>query len=994
MKFKILILSSLFINLLQAQVVTSIPAYATVNDSVVILFNAAEGNKGMMGYSGTDVYAHTGVITDQSTSPSDWKHVIAAWNVNLPKAKLEKVGTDLWQLTIGDVRSYYGIPLSEKVLKLAFVFRNSNGSVTGRDIGGADIFLNLYEPGITTVVINPAIDLQYSDPLRTPAFVSIGDTLPIKISSAQIGTSLDSLFLYADNILLISGQTDTLNYDFIATDFPTGPHLASAVARDTSGLADTVQFYIIVNPQPESITRPPGVCDGINYIDESTVILSLFAPYKKYVYVLGDFNNWEVSTDYFMARDEVNADSVHWWITLSGLTPGVEYAFQYLVDGELRIADPYTEKILDPWNDTYISPSTYPNLRSYPAGKTGEIVSVLETGQPAFNWIYSTDYQRPPQRDLVIYELLLRDFLAAHDFKTLQDTLNYLDSLGINAIELMPVNEFEGNSSWGYNPSFYFAVDKYYGPAGDLKRFVDECHRRGIAVILDMVLNHSFGQSPLVRLYTDDNGYPSTQNPWYYPDYNPNFAGYQARHPYGVGYDFNHNAIATQNFVDRVNSFWLKKYKIDGFRYDLTKGFTSKVTYQYSYISNGTIIDVYNEAEASNYDADRVSILKRMADKIWGIDSTAYIILEHFAINSEETELANYGMMLWGNLNYNYNEATMGYHQDNNVYGKSDFSWGYYKARGWSKPGLVTYMESHDEERLMYKNITYGNSSGNYDIKNLETALNRIKMAAAFFFTLPGPRMIWKHGELGYDYSIDYNGRLAEKPIRWDYYQDPLRQKLYKTFKALLKLRNENNIFRSSSTIVDQQLLYETKKIRLSLPGMSAVIVGNFDVTPRSIDPNFYHGGKWYDYFSGDSMLVSDNNAPLNLLAGEFHIFTDKKLATPEADILDAVEQPAINTGMNFTLQQNYPNPFNPSTTITFHLPVMARVTLKIFDLLGREVVTLINGENITGTFTVQWDGRNQRGQQLSSGVYIYTIRARAEQKLLFKQSRKMIFLK
>ena len=100
--------------------------------------------------------------------------------------------------------------------------------------------------------------------------------------------------------------------------------------------------------------------------------------------------------------------------------------------------------------------------------------------------------------------MLLRDFLAAHDWNTLTDTLDYFTELGINAIELMPVSEFEGNESWGYNPSFYFAADKYYGPASDLKVFIDSCHGQGIAVILDMVLNHSYGQSPLVQLYFDE----------------------------------------------------------------------------------------------------------------------------------------------------------------------------------------------------------------------------------------------------------------------------------------------------------------------------------------------------------------------------------------------------------------------------------------------------------------------------------------------------------
>jgi pullulanase/glycogen debranching enzyme len=194
----------------------------------------------------------------------------------------------------------------------------------------------------------------------------------------------------------------------------------------------------------------------------------------------------------------------------------MEYAFQYLVDGEIRIADPYTDKILDPWNDNNIPSSTYPNLKDYPTNKTNHAVSVFQTDQSEFQWQNDDDFVQPEQKDLVIYELLIRDFIQNHDYQTLIDTLDYLEDLGINAIELMPINEFEGNSSWGYNPSFYFAPDKYYGTKNDLKSFIDECHRRGIAVIQDMVLNHSYRQSPFVRLYWDSiNNRPAINNPWY-----------------------------------------------------------------------------------------------------------------------------------------------------------------------------------------------------------------------------------------------------------------------------------------------------------------------------------------------------------------------------------------------------------------------------------------------------------------------------------------------
>lgn len=146
----------------------------------------------------------------------------------------------------------------------------------------------------------------------------------------------------------------------------------------------------------------------------------------------------------------------------------------------------------------------------------------------------------------MVYEMHIRDFTAEHSFSAAKDKLSYLKQLGINAIELMPVNEFEGNSSWGYNPSFYFAVDKYYGAKNELRAFVDECHQQGMAVIIDLVLNHSFGQSPFYLLYRDADGTPSADNPWYNKESNIPNKDLQ------WGYDFNHQSTYTRALVDSV----------------------------------------------------------------------------------------------------------------------------------------------------------------------------------------------------------------------------------------------------------------------------------------------------------------------------------------------------------------------------------------------------------------------------------------------------------
>ena len=948
-----------------AQVVYSDPFYATEWNSITVYFDAAEGDQGLMGYTG-NIWAHTGVITTSSTQPSDWKYVKTNWGENTSDTQLTPLGNNLWKLDIGFPHNYYGVPNNEQILQLAFVFRNNDGSITGRDVGGADIFLNLYDSGVTAVVVSPFVDLSFGDPRRAPVFGFPTGTIPVAITGAAINTEISNLILLVDDSLYTQSSSDTLITELILQNFTLGMHELTAIALDTAGLTDSSRFFIMIHEEPVQSQRPANIEDGITYYDTGTgmVTLSLFAPYKEFVYVIGDFNDWMVDEDFYMQKDVGSTDSVHFWITLDNLIPNQEYAFQYFVDGEIRIADPYTDKVLDSWYDQEIPDVTYPNLKEYPFGKTDHIVSVLQTDQDPFQWQYNDSFNRPPKNELIIYELLVRDFIARHDFQTLIDTLNYLENLGVNAIEIMPFNEFEGNSSWGYNPSFYFAPDKYYGTKNALKAFVDECHQRGIAVIMDIVLNHTYSQSPFVRLYNvGEWGPPTSQNPWY--NTQSNFTNPDAQ----WGNDFNHESIYTQKLVDRINRYWVEEYGIDGFRFDFTKGF-------------GNNVKGSDDPWGSNYDADRIRLLKRMADEIWAFDSTAYVILEHLAENSEEAELADYGMLLWGNSNYNYAETAMGYHSSD---GKSDFSWGYYGTRGWGQPNLVTYFESHDEERIMYKNLTWGNSSGDYDVTQLSTALNRMKGIGAFFFTIPGPKMFWQFGELGYDVSIDYDCRVCLKPIRWNYYDDTSRRKLYKVFKALIKLRREYPVFHSADTDVSLSVSSSTgkKRIRLSHSEMNAVIIGNFGVTGQSIDPQFYHTGMWYDYFSGDSVDVQIANEQISLLPGEFHIYTDSFIEPPEQGILSNSKD-EILTPDEFSIKQNYPNPFNPKTTIRFNVAAIRSSQLQIYDITGRLVEILIDEPLVPGEYSIQWDG-----SALSSGVYFARLTSDAKTKTI-----KMILLK
>jgi 1,4-alpha-glucan branching enzyme len=646
-------------------------------------------------------------------------------------------------------------------------------------------------------------------------------------------------------------------------------------------------FILKANAQNPIIAPiPAGDTDGINYeAGNTSVVLVLYAPLKQYIYVEGDFNNWQVQSNYLMNK---TPDGNRFWIRISNLTPGTEYAYQYFIDGTLKVADYNCEKILDPANDQYILSTTYPNLKLYPTGKTTGIVSVLQTAKPAYTWQVN-NFSRPNKQNLVIYELLVRDFTAAGNFQTLTDTLSYLQRLGVNAIEVMPFNEFEGNSSWGYNPDFYFAPDKAYGPENVVKKFIDECHKRGIAVIMDMVLNHSFGSSPMVQMYWDNTlNVPAANNPWFnqYP-----------KHAFNVGYDFNHESAATQSFVHRVIDFWLKNYKIDGFRWDLAKGFTQTQT------CDGTGNNC-NVSAWGHYDATRVAIWKKYYDYMQTASTNSYCILEMFADDDEQKVENDYGMLLWQNGNFNYNQATMGYKNDGGNTDSWDLKYTIYQTHGFTQPGFVSYMESHDEERLMWKNEQYGAASGSYNVKNIPTGLSRNAMAAAFWAMQPGPKMLWEFGELGYDLSINRctngtvnnNCRLDPKPAHWDYYSDVNRKALYDVYKDLIHLKTYPDYV---STFINGNINYslsDTVKWE-SVVGnnLQVMVFGNFGVNAKTSTVTFPSTGIWYSYLTTKTINVAATSYTVTLQPGEYYVYTNK-------NIKDAV---LPVTWLSFTAQKN-----------------------------------------------------------------------------------------
>ncbi len=827
-------------NITESGLLTVSPSFPTDNQSMTLTFDPSKGNAALSGFTG-DVYMHIGVITDQSTTPTNWKYVkFESFTTPSSTVKMTPTANGKYKFTLSP-RSFFGVPDGEKILQIAVLFRNADGSVVARNADGSDIFTPIYE--------SSSLQVKFTSPESEPTFTpkpvvnvqSVGGQLEVKAASnraANLTLSLnDQSFATVSAATSISG-TVTITANGIQ-------RLKVTAVEGGTTVEKVLEFIIQGTPVIEALPAAVNK-DGVNIINNGTsAIFNLLAPNKSSVYLIGDFNNWQLSNAYALKR---TSDGNRWWIQVDNLSPQTEYAYQYVVDGQIRVADPYTEKILDPSNDSYITSSIYPNLKTYPVGKTTGIVSVFQPITNPYNWQIN-NFSRPKKADLVIYELLVRDFVSEHSYAATLSKLSYLKQLGINAIELMPVNEFEGNNSWGYNTSFHFAPDKYYGTKQALQNFIDECHKQGIAVIVDVVLNHSFGQSPMVQMYFNKStNTPTADNPWF---------NTRDMHPFGVGYDFNHLSTHTKYYAKNVMKHWMQEYKVDGFRFDLSKGFTQNYT---------TDVGVWGKK-----DDQRIAIWKEYNDFIKDIDPNFYVILEHFAEDAEEKILAEQGMMLWNNLNYAYNQASMGF--------TSDLSRSSANAHGFAaahQDKLITYMESHDEERMMYKNLQFGNSAGNYGVKEFPTAIKRQEMAAAFLLALPGPKMIWQFGELGYDVNIDYNGRTGEKPVRWNYVDVPERKALYDAISKMIKLKIAQPAF--ETTNYSASLSGFVKHIILNGSGVDIVVVGNFDVSAKAANISFPSNGTWFDFMNPGQTQTINGAYTKTLEPGEYHIYTSANL--------------------------------------------------------------------------------------------------------------------
>lgn len=888
------------------------PSPFNEGDAITITFNGSSINEATWGVSNNALYLWAWSYDLNDSNPQDCP-TNGTWNNSNEANKLTyNAGSDTYTISFTPTTFY----ARTNIGRIGFLIKTKTGNGQSQNI--------LSEVG--------SFQASLTNPLENSVnLLTSGSSLNITATN----TNGNASYNLKANGLSINTNPATSSYAFNHTNITSNQNYQLEITQAATTIIK--KFSVIVNPNVPNQALPAGLIEGINYNpnDATKATLVLDAPYKDFVYVAGSFNNWQPNATYAMKKDP---SSSKFWLELTGLTPGNIETYQYWVVKQspvpnspilVKTADPFSTLVLSPFDDPGIPNATYPNLPAYPTGQERE-VTVLQTGKANYPW-QVTNFSKPKKEDLIIYEVLIRDFDADRNFQDVIDKIDYFKNLNINAIELMPIMEFEGNESWGYNTTFHMALDKFYGTEDKLRELVDVCHQNGIAVILDVALNHAFGRNPMIRMWMNDPdgdgwGGPSFENPYF---------NTTAKHSYSVGEDFNHQSIYTQNYVKRVVKHWIEDFKIDGFRWDLTKGFTQNC-------SSG------DQNCTNSYQLDRVNVLKAYADYSWSLDQTHYVIFEHLGGDSEEQEWANYrlgdaipkGIMMWSEIWNSYKNLAQGQAGDINFDRMGN------TAHGFTGKRALGYPESHDKDRIMYEMTQFGvTSNPSHNVRDLNTALLRMSALGAVTIPIPGPKMIWHFADLGMNNSIwtctngvvnsDYDGnndgdcKLSTKPQpQWanNWLGNANRNKIYNDWSRLNHLKINEAVFEGNYVINSGS---QTPRISIytgseTTPGSdlkNVIIIANFSVSSQNVNPNFPYTGTWYNLMDNSTINVANTSDVIPLGAGQFRIFGNKP-ATLSTNTIKATTELIL-----------YPNPVKDTFSVNKKIEA-----LTIHDITGKVV--------------------------------------------------------
>lgn len=541
---------------------------------------------------------------------------------------------------------------------------------------------------------------------------------------------------------------------------------------------------------------------------EDGVAFRVWAPNAQQVSVIGAFNDWQPGVD-ACSQEEHG----YWYINISNAKPGDEYKF-HLVNGEQQLEriDPYAKIVTNSVGNG--------------------VIPAIDLFEPS-----ATPFEISPWNELVIYELHIGTFHAKDGKVGTLDTaierLPHLKALGINAVEVMPIAEFAGDYSWGYNPAHPYAVESAYGGAEAFKRFVNAAHELGIAVIVDVVYNH-FGPSDISLWQFDGWQENNKGGIYFYNDWRSATPWGDTRPDYGRG--------EVRKYIFDNAMMWLDDYQADGLRYDMTLYIRSV------------------EASAQNLIAEGWSLLQWINSEV-EVRHPGKITIAEDLQNSAELTLkrddggAHFGSQWDAGFVHPIREALIEMDDANrSMEAVRDALLNQYNHDAFQR---VIYTESHDEvangKQRLVSEIDPSEQPGRYAIK-------RSCLGAALVMTAPGIPMLFQ----GQEFLRDQWFR-DDRPIDWhraEEYAD-----ITTMYRDLINLRLNKSGFSAGLTgqhtsvyhVNDNDKLIAMHRWKEGGTGDDVIVVFNFaEGRKENYVIGLPHGGQWKLRFNNDAGLYNE----------------------------------------------------------------------------------------------------------------------------------------
>ncbi len=558
--------------------------------------------------------------------------------------------------------------------------------------------------------------------------------------------------------------------------------------------------------------------DAAEAPQEDGIVFRVWSPFADAVYVAGDFSDWK--------KVALNSEGNGYWMNrVQEAKVGDEYQFVIENDGQMlyRI-DPYARAVTNSAGNAIVT-------------------------KDDFDW-GGDDYRSPAHNETVIYELHVGSFNAdskdaINPLDSVIQKLDYLQELGVTHIEIMPLAEFAGDVSWGYNPANIFAVEESYGGAEWLKTLIRSAHARDIGVILDVVYNH-FGPSDL-DLWRFDGWHENDGGGIYF------YNDWRSRTPWGDTRPDYGRAEVRKYIRDNV-LFWFNEYRVDGLRWDAT-----------SYIRN---VDS-NQNEL----ADGWRMMRDINQEVDALFPNALIIAEDMQNEPAVTEKAGAGFdTQWdAKFVHTVRETLLSDHDsERNMYAIAEAITHQY---GHDVFNRVIFTESHDEVANGKARIVEEIGS-DQRTKAFRYAKRRSALGAAITLTAPGIPMLFMGQEFLEDEWFE-----DTRPLDWQ------RAKqfsgivsLYRDLIALRRNCDGNTAGLQGQNVSIIHLNNNNKMIAYARSmeeagENSTVVILNF---ANQIWPEYRIGvpaaGGWHVRFNSDSPLYDD----------DFDGVTDKSVETTE----------------------------------------------------------------------------------------------------------------